>query len=281
MIRICAPSKCKRCVCSMRLRIFPSFLCVCVLLQSMFLIYYYLLYTYCNEILIHTGMFCVDEVKKTECVRILRSQSAAARVLFEFWQQTEKYLGIVFDNFSDLLRYLASVNDVSEIRSSEITRCLAALKEAIQHHKHTSDEAARDLDLLFFAKDHGEALYKKVREKQAQSELGLGKVDSDENYRQVKLAASQEVRQDAAQAEKAKKEKASASKAAAATRGGRGGGRGGYNHHGRGRGRGWNNSYFQNYPMPFPNGGGQFQAPSQQNNNFNPQQWNPNPFFKR
>ena len=237
-----------------------------------------------------TSSYYSTVIDNDEALKILKTQSAAARELYSIWKQSTDNNDSMKEKMQDLVSFLVRITDTRQVKGPEILGALKEILEIIKSVDNMCTETGKALHILYFTEGHGENLYKKMKQEEGLRNLNL-QMDSDDAEYKVRLdAARKQVAKETAQKAKAAKEtqKAGRGDGGAVIRGrgqprSRGGQHGGWHDHPpNGRGRGAYGPFGGGYQFSGgggwhpPGGGNPYNAQNPQYQTPFPSQWGQN-----
>jgi len=189
-----------------------------------------------------TATYYASIIDSEDALKILQTQSVAARELYAIWRQSTDKNDSLKEMMSNLVSYIIRVSDVKQVRGPEIQGVLRDMVKIMESVDAMCAETGKALHMLYFTEGHGEALYKLMKKDEGIRELGLHLDTDNAEYRARLDNARKQVTKNKAAKEKAAKESEKA---------GRGGGGGGGSGRGRGRGRGSGQQGGWHDPSPY------------------------------
>ena len=122
------------------------------------------------------------KIEKDESLKVLRTQSVAARELYSIWKQSVDNTDVLKERMKQLVAYLVRITDPRQVKGPEIQANLREILDVIASYETMCVETGKAINLLYFTEGHGEHLYKLMKREEGLQGLGL-QLDPNDNIR--------------------------------------------------------------------------------------------------
>ena len=145
-------------------------------------------------------------IDNDEALKILQTQSSAARELYSVWKQSIDNADSLQEKMVNLVSIVGRITHLAQLKGPDMRDALKEITTMFDAMYAMCADTGRTLHLLYFAEGHGEALYKLIRKDEGIEALGFNQITDDTEYARKLESARKQRKCSQRESDKAKRE---------------------------------------------------------------------------